>query len=132
MKVWVNGTFDVVHIGHIRLLQYAKSFGNLRVGIDTDLRVKRLKGKERPYNNLEDRIEFLKSIKWIDDIVTFSTDEELVNQIKIYSPDIMVIGGDYRNKEIIGGELINKILYFDRIGDYSTSNILSYENSSHR
>jgi D-beta-D-heptose 7-phosphate kinase/D-beta-D-heptose 1-phosphate adenosyltransferase len=132
MKVWVNGTFDVVHIGHIRLLQYAKSFGNLRVGLDTDLRVKRLKGKERPYNNLEDRIEFLKSIKWVDDIVTFSTDEELVNQIKIYSPDIMVIGGDYRNKEIIGGELINKILYFDRIGDYSTSNILSYENSSHR
>jgi D-beta-D-heptose 7-phosphate kinase/D-beta-D-heptose 1-phosphate adenosyltransferase len=94
--------------------------------------VKRLKGKERPYNNLEDRIEFLKSIKWVDDIVTFSTDEELVNQIKIYSPDIMVIGGDYRNKEIIGGEFINKILYFDRIGDYSTSNILSYENSSHR
>jgi D-beta-D-heptose 7-phosphate kinase/D-beta-D-heptose 1-phosphate adenosyltransferase len=132
MKVWVNGTFDVVHIGHIRLLQYAKSFGNLRVGLDTDLRVKRLKGKERPYNNLEDRIEFLKSIKWVDDIVTFSTDEELVNQIKIYSPDIMVIGGDYRNKEIIGGEFINKILYFDRIGDYSTSNILSYENSSHR
>jgi len=132
MKVWVNGTFDVVHIGHIRLLQYAKSFGNLRVGIDTDLRVKTLKGKERPYNNLEDRIEFLKSIKWVDDIVTFSKDEELVNQIKMYSPDIMVIGDDYRNKEIIGGEFINKILYFDRIGDYSTSNILSYENSSHR
>jgi D-beta-D-heptose 7-phosphate kinase/D-beta-D-heptose 1-phosphate adenosyltransferase len=132
MKVWVNGTFDVVHIGHIRLLQYAKSFGNLRVGIDTDLRVKTLKGKERPYNNLEDRIEFLKSIKWVDDIVTFSSDEELINQIKLYTPDIMVIGGDYRNKEIIGGELINKILYFDRIGDYSTSNILSYENSSHR
>ncbi len=132
MKVWVNGTFDVVHIGHIRLLQYAKSFGNLRVGIDTDSRVKTLKGKERPYNNLEDRIEFLKSIKWVDDIVTFSSDEELINQIKIYSPDIMIIGGDYRNKEIIGGELINKILYFDRIGNYSTSNILSYENSSHR
>ncbi len=132
MKVWVNGTFDVVHIGHIRLLQYAKSFGNLRVGIDTDLRVKTSKGKERPYNNLEDRIEFLKSIKWVDDIVTFSSDEELINQIKLYTPDIMVIGGDYRNKEIIGGELINKILYFDRIGDYSTSNILSYENSSHR
>lgn len=132
MKVWVNGTFDVVHLGHIKLFEYAKSFGSLRVAIDSDERVKSLKGPHRPFNNLESRIEFLLSIKYIDEVVTFSTDIELVEQIKSYSPDIMVIGGDYRGKPIIGSDFINKILYFDRIDKFSTSNILSYENSCNR
>lgn len=132
MKVWVNGTFDIVHLGHIKLFEYAKSFGNLRVAIDSDERVKSLKGQNRPFNNLKSRKEFLLSIKYIDEVVTFSTDDELINQIKEYSPDIMVIGGDYREKSIIGSDFINKILYFDRIDKYSTTNILSYENSSSR
>lgn len=132
MKIWVNGTFDVLHIGHVRLLQYASSLGTLRVGLDTDSRVKELKGDSRPFNCLSDRIEFIKSIKGVNEVVTFSSDRELISQIKEYSPDIMVIGGDYRGRSIIGQEFVNKIVYFDRIDNYSTSNILSYENSSNR
>jgi len=64
MKVWVNGTFDVLHIGHIRLLEFAHKYGKLRVGVDTDERVKSFKGDSRPFNTLEDRIRFLESIKY--------------------------------------------------------------------
>ena len=63
MRVWVNGTFDVVHIGHIRLLEHASAFGKVMVGIDTDERVKLKKGEGRPFNNLKDRMDFIKSIK---------------------------------------------------------------------
>lgn len=132
MKIWVNGTFDVMHIGHIRLLEYAHSLGDVRVGIDSDERVKRLKGDKRPFNNLGERIEFLSSIKYIKDIVTFTTDTELENHIKSYKPDIMVKGSDWKGKEIIGGRYVPQIYFFDMIKDKSTTKILSYENSSNR
>jgi D-beta-D-heptose 7-phosphate kinase/D-beta-D-heptose 1-phosphate adenosyltransferase len=130
MKIWVNGTFDVLHVGHIRLLEYASSLGDVRVGIDTDSRVKRLKGEKRPFNNLGERIEFLSSIKYVKDIVTFNTDEELENHIKNYKTDIMVKGGDWKSKEIIGIKYVPKIIFFDIIEGKSTSLILSYENNS--
>ena len=126
MKVWVNGTFDVLHIGHIRLLEYAHSFGDVRVGIDNDDRISQMKGKDRPFNNLGRRMEFLNAIKYVNDVVAFSTDEELVQKIKDYDPDIMVIGSDYKNKPIIGSEFPKKIVYFERIEDLSTTKILRY------
>lgn len=126
MKVWVNGTFDVLHVGHIRLLEFANSFGEVRVGLDTDDRISMLKGKDRPFNNLSRRIEFLKSIKFVNDVVCFSTDEELVEKIKEYNPDIMVIGSDYKKKPIIGCEIPKKIVYFERIEDVSTTKILKH------
>ena len=132
MKIWVNGTFDVMHIGHIRLLKYAASLGDLRVGIDTDERVKLLKGEKRPFNNLGERIEFLSSIKYIKDIVTFSTDEDLENHIKNYKADIMVKGSDWKGSEIIGGRYVPQIIFFDIVENKSTSRILSYEHSSNR
>ena len=132
MKIWVNGTFDVLHIGHIRLLEYASSLGDVRVGIDTDERVKKLKGDKRPFNKLNERIEFLSSIKFVKDIVTFNTDEDLENQIKNYNPDIMVKGSDWKGNEIIGGRYVPQIIYFDMIENKSTSKILSYENSGDR
>jgi len=58
-KVWVNGTFDVLHAGHLKMLEYAKSLGVLVVGIDSDKRVKELKGESRPFNNVEDRKYFI-------------------------------------------------------------------------
>lgn len=132
MKIWVNGTFDVLHIGHIRLLEYAASLGEVRVGIDTDERVKRLKGDKRPFNNLGERIEFLTSIKFVKDIVTFTTDTELENHIKNYKPDIMVKGSDWKGGNIIGGKFVPKIIYFDVVENKSTTKILSYEHSSNR
>jgi len=128
-KIWVNGTFDILHIGHIRLLEFAHKLGNVRVGIDTDDRIKKLKGENRPFNNLSRREEFLKSIKYVNDVVFFNSDEELINNIKLYKPDIMVIGDDYINKKIIGSEFIPEIIYFNLINDVSTTKILNYNKS---
>ena len=131
-KVWVNGTFDVVHIGHIKLLEFANSFGSVTVGLDTDERVRSKKGESRPFNTLADRMDFISSIRFVDNVVCFDTDEELVNQIKKFEPDIMVIGGEYRYKQIIGLEHVPHIEFFEKIGEYSTSKILNYENNSNR
>jgi D-beta-D-heptose 7-phosphate kinase/D-beta-D-heptose 1-phosphate adenosyltransferase len=125
-KIWVNGSFDILHIGHIRLLEYANLFGNVRVGIDTDERIKEKKGKDRPYNTLEDRVEFLYSLKYVNSVVTFGNDDELINNIKEYSPDIMVIGNDYNYHSIIGIEYIPLVKFFPKIEGKSTTKILSY------
>jgi D-beta-D-heptose 7-phosphate kinase/D-beta-D-heptose 1-phosphate adenosyltransferase len=126
MRIWVNGTFDVLHIGHLRLLQYANSFGDVRVGIDKDIRVKELKGDDRPINNWFDRIEMMRSIKNVDSVVGFSTDEELRNEIKKWNPDIMIVGSDYKDKPVIGSELVKEVLFFDKIGDHSTTKIINH------
>lgn len=123
-KVWVNGTFDILHIGHIKLLEYASTFGKVRVGIDTDERVKQKKGESRPYNNLDDRVKFMESIKFVDSVVTFSSDDELREKIKEWEPDIMVIGDDYSENKIIGIEYIPKVVFFNKLSGYSTTNIL--------
>ena len=123
--VWVNGTFDVVHIGHIKLLEYAKSLGDyLVVGIDRDERVKEKKGPTRPINPCEVRMVFLKSIRCIDKVVSFADDDGLRQWIKIFKPSIMVVGAEYRDKEVIGSEFAGELVFFDKFGDYSTTNIL--------
>jgi len=115
MKVWINGTFDVLHRGHIELFRYAYGFGDVRVGIDTDERVKKLKGNDRPVNKFEDRKTFLESIKFIDSVVGFSSDEELEEQIKSYQPNYMVIGSEF----------VKNLIFFDRIENFSTTNIIN-------
>lgn len=127
VKVWVNGAFDVLHIGHIRLLEYAASLGTVRVGLDTDQRIKENKGEDRPYNTLEDRIDFLYSLIYVDSVVTFNSDEELIKQIRAYSPDKMVIGDDYKDRKVIGSEYIKEIIFFNKLQNKSTTSILSYE-----
>ena len=127
MKVWINGTFDILHIGHIRLINFAKSFGSIRVGLDTDERVREKKGIQRPFNKLEYRMEFISSIAGVDSVVSFGTDDELRNCIKEYEPDIMVIGGEYKYKEIIGLEYVPHIEFFDKVEDISTTKILNDE-----
>jgi D-beta-D-heptose 7-phosphate kinase/D-beta-D-heptose 1-phosphate adenosyltransferase len=126
--VWVNGCFDVLHVGHIELLKYAKSLGDrLIVGIDTDERVKESKGEERPINTLLDRINMVKAIKYVDDVTYFGTNDQLRRCIELYNSDVMVVGSDYKNKPVIGSDLVNEVLYFDRIGSYSTTNIINGE-----
>ena len=127
MKVWINGTFDILHIGHIRLLNFAKSFGSIRVGLDTDERVREKKGIQRPFNKLEYRMEFISSIAGVDSVVSFGTDDELRNCIKEYEPDVMIIGGEYKYKEIIGLEYVPHIEFFDKIEGISTTKILNHE-----
>lgn len=123
--IFVNGCFDILHRGHIELFKYARSLGDcLLVAIDSDERVKSMKGSKRPFNNQEDRKFVLQSIKYIDDVLFFSTDIELENLTYSYSPDIMVVGSDWKGKKIIGSQYAKQVKYFDRIGDYSTTKIL--------
>ncbi len=131
-KVWVNGTFDVVHIGHIKLLEFANSFGSVTFGLDKYERVRSKKGESRPFNTLVDRMDFISSIRFVDNVVSFDTDDELVNQIKKFEPDIMVIGGEYRYKQIIGLEHVPHIEFFEKIDGYSSSKILNYGDNSNR
>jgi D-beta-D-heptose 7-phosphate kinase/D-beta-D-heptose 1-phosphate adenosyltransferase len=124
MKVWVNGTFDIVHIGHIRLLEYAATFGIVRVGLDTDNRVSERKGKNRPFNTLSDRMDFISSIRFVDSVVSFDSDNELISRIREWGPDILVIGNDYKYHEIIGVEYVPKVEFFNKIDSISTTKIL--------
>jgi D-beta-D-heptose 7-phosphate kinase/D-beta-D-heptose 1-phosphate adenosyltransferase len=132
MKIWVNGSFDVVHIGHIRLLEYARQFGTVKVGLDTDERIREKKGQNRPYNCLKDRMDFISSIKYVESVTFFDSDDELEQRIKEYEPDIMVIGDDYKYHSIIGIEYIPKVLFFPKVDNKSTSKILSHESNSNR
>jgi rfaE bifunctional protein nucleotidyltransferase chain/domain len=132
MKVWVNGSFDVLHIGHIRLLAHAGSFGTVRVGLDSDERIQQKKGTNRPVNNLQDRMDFISSIRFVDDVVSFGSDDELISRIREYGPDIMVIGDDYDYHSIIGVEYIPRVEFFQKIKNKSTTTILNYENNSNR
>ena len=125
ITVWTNGCFDVLHRGHIELFKYAKSRGDkLIVGVDSDKKVRKDKGKDRPINNQEDRMEMLLSIKYIDEVWCINSTKELRDVIKINKPDIMVIGSDWKDKKVIGQEHARRLDFFDRVGDYSTTNIL--------
>ena len=125
IKVIVNGTFDILHKGHIELLEYAKSLGGmLLVCIDSDRRVSELKGPTRPINNQYDRTYMLTALKCVDLVWVFDSAEELIDQIKLFKPDIMVKGDDYKGKPIVGEDLINEIKFYDRDSLYSTTNII--------
>ena len=119
----VNGTFDILHRGHLELLNFAKSQGDqLLVAIDTDRRVKELKGETRPVNSQEDRKFFLYNLKAVDIVMLFDSKEELVNIMKEYKPDVYVKGGDWkRDKPGTAEQYCNKVIYYDRVGDYSTT-----------
>jgi D-beta-D-heptose 7-phosphate kinase/D-beta-D-heptose 1-phosphate adenosyltransferase len=124
-KVFVNGTFDVLHAGHLALLNYAKSLGDyLVVGIDTDERVKEKKGPTRPVNSVEDRTLMLMNLKSVDEVKHFGTDEELENLVKSVQPDIMVVGSDWKDKSVIGSYYASNLIFFDRIDEYSSTKII--------
>ena len=118
-KIFVNGTFDILHVGHIELLNYAKSLGDyLLVGIDSDERVKKLKGEKRPVNCEYERQLLLRNLKSVDEVRVFTMDSDLVALIE--ECDIMVKGSDYLGKPIIGEDKI-KIVFYERIGAYSST-----------
>lgn len=118
-RVFVNGTFDVLHLGHIELLRYAKSHGYwLMVGIDSDRRVRELKGPNRPKNTEFERRTMLEAIKYVDRVAVFDTDQELRDLVAQCT--VMVKGSDYRNRPIIGSDLC-PVVFFERIDEYSTT-----------
>lgn len=127
--VFTNGCFDILHVGHVRYLSKAKKLGNiLIVGLNSDKSVKKLKGDNRPINIFEDRAMLLSSLRFVDLVIIFEekTPENLIKKIK---PDILVKGGDYDIKDIVGyktviengGEV--KVLGFQ--DGYSSSNYIN-------
>jgi D-beta-D-heptose 7-phosphate kinase/D-beta-D-heptose 1-phosphate adenosyltransferase len=126
MKIIVNGTFDILHLGHLNLLQYARGFPEsfVYVLIDSDRRVRELKGKNRPVNTDYERASLLHALRYVDRVDIFDTDQELTDYIKNYEPDIMVKGSDYIGRPIIGAEYCKDIRYYGRLEKYSTTNTI--------
>ncbi len=124
--VMVNGTFDVLHPGHISLLNTARSYGDyLIVAIDTDRRVQELKGAKRPINNQTDRKIMLANLKAVDIVEFFDSTEELIELMKLYKPDVYVKGSDWKkDRPSTAEQYCKQVIYYDRVGDYSTTNTI--------
>ena len=128
-RIIVNGTFDIVHSGHLALLNYARSLGDhLVVAIDSDRRVKELKGASRPVNTQSERQELLSNLRSVDEVRIFDSDQELVDIIAQCA--IMVKGSDYRDRSIVGSEVCPSIVFFERIDGFSTTEKI--QSISHR
>ena len=122
----VNGTFDVLHPGHIALLNTARSYGDaLVVAIDTDKRVKELKGDSRPINNQNDRRIMLSALKAVDIVEFFDSKEELIELMKRYQPDVYVKGSDWKHDtKSTAHQYCKEVIYYDRIEEYSSTKII--------
>lgn len=133
MKIWLNGCFDILHHGHFRLIQHATSFGGqVIIGIDSDERVKKMKGENRPFHTEKERSFNLKQIKGVDSVIIFDSDEMLREQLERYKPDKFIIGSDYTGKPIIGSEFAKQIVIFDKLDKFSTTDILNYGYNDNR
>ena len=123
--VFTNGCFDILHAGHVRMLQFARSLGTkLIVGVDSDNRVSVHKGNSRPVNNAEDRVEVLRALECVDNVHVFGTDEELEELIKKNKTQILVVGADWKGRRVIGEQLVDELVFFPRIERLSTTNII--------
>ncbi|AXP08365.1 D-glycero-beta-D-manno-heptose-7-phosphate kinase [Campylobacter hepaticus] len=122
--VFTNGCFDIVHFGHIKYLEKAKRLGDiLVVGLNSDSSVKRLKGEKRPINSQFQRACMLAAFYFVDFVVIFEEDTPL-ELISFLKPDILVKGADYKDKDIIGSNLVSKVELIDFEEGFSTSNII--------
>lgn len=126
-KIWINGCFDVLHYGHFKLIDYAKSLGDLMIGIDSDERIRQMKGNGRPFHTEGQRVFNLMQIEGVDKIVVFDSDDTLRKELQTYKPDIFVIGDEYMYKPIIGGEHAKEIKFFGKIKGFSTTKLLEDE-----
>ena len=122
--IFTNGCFDILHVGHVKYLESAKSFGDvLIVGLNSDASVKRLKGQSRPINEQGDRAYILAALESVDYVVLFDDDTpyELIRLIK---PDVLVKGGDYKDKKVIGTEFANELRLVDFVDGKSTTEVI--------
>jgi len=128
MNIWVNGCFDILHTGHIDLLKFAKTYdGNknqLIVGIDSNERVKMLKGDSRPINDQFTRAKMLGAIKWVDSVVIFNNDDEMRHFITKFEIDYLIIGDQYKDKLIIGAECAKFGVIYYPTDERSSTNII--------
>lgn len=129
--VFVNGCFDILHPGHIKLFEEASKLGDyVIVAIDSDRKVKEMKGQGRPFNPVQTRKTMLECIRYIDKVLIFDTKEELEQLIKESKVDVLLVGSDWKGKEVVGAAHAKHVKFFGRVGDYSTTKII--EDLAHR
>ena len=129
--VWTNGTFDILHPGHIELFKVARSLGDkVIVATDTDEKIKKDKGFDRPVNDLCYRVAMLEAIKYIDVVLTFGDRPELEGLIQLYNPDILILGDDWRYGDVVGREYAKEVRFLPRYGGYSSTKIIEKINES--
>ena len=122
--VWCNGTFEILHPGHIELFKVGKSLGDkLIVATVTDEKIRQDKGASKPVNNLCDRISMLQAIKYIDQVLYFGNRKELEGLIELYSPDILLLGDDWKGGDVVGIQYAKEVRFLPRL-NYSTTNII--------
>ena len=106
--VFTNGCFDILHVGHITLIEAARSMGDhLVLGLNSDTSVARLKGSSRPINSVEDRAKVLSALSFVDVVVVFE-EETPLQLIERLLPHVLVKGGDYNPKTVVGAEVLKK------------------------
>ena len=123
--VWTNGTFDILHPGHIELFKVARALGDkVIVATDTDEKIKADKGDHKPVNDLCYRVAMLEAIKYIDVVLTFGDRKELEGLIQLYNPDILLLGDDWRHGDVVGRKYAKEVRFLPRVGGYASSNIV--------
>jgi len=125
MKViFTNGCFDLLHYGHIKFLQKARMLGDvLIVAINSDASVKRLKGPGRPIMKAKDRVKMLEGLSCVDCAVIFDEDTP-INIIEWLKPDVLVKGGDWKKKDVVGRKYAKEVVIIPYLKGYSTTEII--------
>lgn len=122
--VFTNGCFDILHAGHVSVLEFSRSKGDvLVVGLNSDDSVRRLKGPTRPVNKEADRALVLAALESVSAVCLFKEDTPY-ELIKLVRPDVLVKGGDYKPSEIVGREFAGRVVRFALLKGRSTTNII--------
>ena len=120
---FANGCFDILHCGHLRIFQYAKTIANhVIVGVNSDWSVQQIKGHGRPIIGQSERKEIIESIRYVDEVILFNelTPLKLIEEIK---PDIIIKGEDWKRKQVIGSH-IAQVKFVPILRNYSTTQII--------
>ena len=120
--VFTNGCFDILHVGHVKLLEYCSTLGEVVVGLNSDASVKILKGANRPVNDQDSRKTVLESLRFVSQVLIFDEDTPY-NLISALKPDLIVKGGDYNPSEVVGSDIAEVLIFPTRDG-FSTSGII--------
>ena len=122
--VFTNGCFDILHVGHVKYLEVAKSYGDVLIlGLNADSSVRKLKGPTRPINSQDDRAYILASLESVDYVVIFE-EETPYELIKLIKPHVLVKGGDYEGKEVVGQDIADELKLVQFVDGKSTTNTI--------
>jgi len=122
--VFTNGCFDVLHQGHRQLLKEAQALGDkLIVGLNSDDSIRRLKGSQRPINKLNQRVEALSALPFVDGIIVFEEDTPF-ELIKALQPNTLVKGGDYSKQQVVGNDLVKNVVILPLLKGISTTELM--------